>query len=225
MTTAAASAATGRASAGPLAGVEPLWSLGLALVVVLLVVGWWWADRVDAATRRRAAALPRGDPAPAPPPPPGDRVLVDPPMVENDPVTTATSGSAVVPLRDWLVHFHPAAGNVWSEVTSEFCGAAMRDPRIAGYFRGADPTALQNHSLAVLITVTGGGVTVDMLRRLRDQHADVRDEHGEPISRADLDRAARILVEVLRSKAVPQATLDQVDVVLARLTDAIAPAR
>jgi hypothetical protein len=149
-------------------------------------------------------------------------VLVDPPMVENDPATTASSGSAVVPLRDWLVHFHPAAGNVWSEVAAEFHAAAASEPRIAGHFRDADPAVLQKHSLAVLIAATGA-VTVEGLRRLREQHAGVRDERGGPIPRPDLERAARILVDVLRSKAVPTATLDQVDLVLARLTDAIAP--
>ncbi|WP_214405033.1 hypothetical protein [Pseudonocardia lacus] len=222
MTTAATAPSGERAAAHVLDGVQAPWSVGLGLVVVLLLLGWWWADRVDA-RRRRAAAPPPAPPVPGPPP--GSRVLVDPPMVENDPVTAVTSGTAVVPLRDWLMHFHPTAANVWSEVTHEFFAAAMGDPRIASFFRTADLATLQTHFLAVLITVTSGGVTTDMVNRLRHQHEGVRNDRGEPINRVDLDRTTALLVGILRSKAVPEPTLDQVEVVLARLGEAIVPVR
>jgi hypothetical protein len=206
----------------PIGGGELLWTVVFGLFVCVLIVGWWRADRIDGAAQRRQVRGPAPQAAPdrttnAPVPP--NHLLVGPPMVEGQ---TAVNADTVVPLRDWLVHFHATAGNIWSEVATEFYTAVMEDPQIADFFRYSDQAALQKHFLAALITITDGGITADMVERLRLQHAALRNGNGEPITPAVFDRAADALIEVLRSKSVPEPTLDQVQRVLACLRGAIA---
>jgi len=211
------------------------WTPVLVLLGALLIAGWIRADRSDGAAGRHPGV---GGEQPAPPPTRGlispadvigpaddvEDLLVGPPVVEMP--CQPGAAPTTVPLRDWLVHLHPENSNVWSDVVTEFYATIMAEPAIADYFHDADLAALQNHFMAVVIAVTGEGVTATTVQQLRTRHAGMRDSNGNPISGAIFDRAAGVLTDILRAKAVPDRTLRQVDVVLALFRQAItAPGR
>jgi hypothetical protein len=191
----------------------------------LLIAGWCRADRLDGPAGRRGPGAPTvRRPARRPPVtdvPPGDP-HIGPPMVRM-PDASGSPGS-MVPLRDWLLHLHVENANVWSDVVTEFYAAVLADPAIADYFRDCDRPALQKHFLAMVIAVTGDGVSAELLDRLRARHAGVRDGGGDPISRPIFDAAAGLLAGILAHRGVPARTLCQVNLILARLQTAIVPA-
>jgi hemoglobin len=110
-----------------------------------------------------------------------------------------------MPLRDWLRHF--AGVDAWSVVLTRFYHRAAADPKIAGYFTGVNMEQLQRHFLAALMIVTGQGVTVGVVRRMREVHAGVRSPPGEPIDAATWDRVIGVLAGVLGEIGTPPATL------------------
>jgi truncated hemoglobin YjbI len=191
----------------------------------LLIAGWCRADRLDGAAGVRGTRARTGVSTAARRPPiadvPAGDLRIGPPMVRMQDAT-GSPGSAV-PLRDWLLHLHVENSNVWSDVVTEFYAAVMADPTIADYFRESDRPGLQKHFLAVLIAVTGDGVSAQMLDRMRARHAVVRNGGGDPISRPIFDAAAGLLADILATRGVPARTLCQVNLILARLQTAIVP--
>ena len=89
---------------------------------------------------------------------------------------------------------------------------------IADYFRDADREQLQRHFLAVLIIVTGQGVTVGLVRRLRRAHAGVCNSRGTPITADVWDTVIGVLAGVLIKFGTPPAAL-------AALAATVAPIR
>jgi hemoglobin len=126
-----------------------------------------------------------------------------------------------VPLRDWLVHYHPHRDNVWAEVVAEFYSTAAADPDIADYFVGVDLAGLQKHFLAALMMVTGHGLTVGAVRQMQLRHAEVRNSHGEPITPEVYDATIGVLATILRRKGVPDHVIAQVQDLLEPLREVI----
>jgi truncated hemoglobin YjbI len=184
----------------------------------LLIAGWCRADRRDGAAGVRAPAAPVRPPAADIL---GDALSFGPPMVRMQ--GSAGEAGTTVPLRDWLLHLHLENSNIWSDIVTEFYDAVMADPTIADYFRDSDRPALQKHFLAVVIAVTGDGVSAEMLHRLRARHAVVRNGGGDPISRPVFDAAAGLLTAILAARGVPARTLCQVNLILAQLQTAVVP--
>jgi hypothetical protein len=126
-----------------------------------------------------------------------------------------------VPLRDWLVHYHPERDNVWAEVVAEFYTEAAGDPDIADYFVDVDLAVLQRHFLAALMMLTGHGLTVGAVRQMQARHAEVRNSRGEPITPEVYDATIGVLATILRRKGVPEPVLAQVQELLEPLREAI----
>jgi truncated hemoglobin YjbI len=201
------------------------WILLLVLFGGLLIAGWCHADRLDRSPGLRRAGATAYAPAAARRPPvvevPAGDLPIGPPMVRMQ--TASGAVATTVPLRDWLLHFHVENANIWSDIVTEFYAAVMADPTIADYFRDTDRPALQKHFLAVVIAVTGDGVSTEMLHRMRARHAVVRNGGGDPISRPVFDAVAGLLTDVLAARGVPARTLCQVNLILAELQTAIVP--
>jgi truncated hemoglobin YjbI len=108
-----------------------------------------------------------------------------------------------VTLRDWLIH-HCHRDNVWQDVVTEFYTAAAADPEIAEYFAHIDSMErLQRKFLATLLILTNAGLTVGGLDAMRNRHA------GLNITGDVYDRTILVLAEVLESKGVPGAAIEQ----------------
>jgi len=126
-----------------------------------------------------------------------------------------------VPLRDWLVHYHPQRDNVWAEVVAEFYTTAVADPDIADYFVDHDLAELQKHFLAALMMLTGHGLTVGAVRQMQARHAEVRNSHGERITSEVYDATIGVLATILRGKGVPDPVFAQVQELLEPLREVI----
>jgi hypothetical protein len=192
----------------------------VGLFVVGMVGLWLGADRAD--VRPVPGRLPRvrepAQPPPGPPPPPvGDGLVATGALVVVPPA--GGSPTEPVPLRDWMVHLHPEPQSMWTEVVRELTSAAVADPGIGPYFAGTDPTTVQRHFLAMLMTITGEGITEDAVQRVRRAHC------GLPVTPGSYDACARLVVDVLEAKGVPAPTLRHVAYLLLVLRDAVLGAR
>ena len=131
-----------------------------------------------------------------------------------------------VTLRDWLRNTCYARPHVWNEVVAEFYSRAAADPHVAEFFgptlaRPDGMNHLQNHFLRALLLVTGSGVSVGVVRKLRERHATVRDHRGLPIDDATYDQVLGVLVEVLREHGVPESGIAQLASTVAPLRGAL----
>ena len=122
---------------------------------------------------------------------PDHYVLLEAPMLA-DPLT-----GMQLPLRKWLVTFHPVQKEVWAELVSLFYTRAATDPGIADYFAGVDLVKLQGHFLAALVLLTGEGLDVGTVRRLHAAHSSVVNTDGARITEDVFDRTAATLAEVI----------------------------
>lgn len=144
---------------------------------------------------------------------PLNRLLAPPPLVGRD------------TLRDWLIHTHQKS-NVWSEVVTEFYDRAASVPFVWDYFGSVtDRARLERHFLAMLVVLTHTGVTERMVKSLADNHAGVRNSHGQPITPEVWSAVVSTLVEVLWSKGVPERTLTQLGVTVTPLREALVTER
>ncbi len=200
----------------------------LALVAARMTSGWrpgdgWALRQRDAERSREAPGSTSGaDPAPAIttdvdqdeglyPGLPDNHLLTSSPMVDWRGMD--------LPLRDWLRH---AAGDgVWSSVVTDFYGRAAEDPDVASYFRGVDMTTLQRHFVAALMLVSGHGVSVGVVRRMRRAHIRVVNERGEPIDESTWHKVIGTLVAVLQDHGVPDATIGSLAVTIEPLKRAV----
>lgn len=142
---------------------------------------------------------------------PDTHVITECPMVD--------AAVGPTPLRDWLRHF--SGVDAWSIVVARFYTRAAADPDIIDYFVGADMEQLQRYLLAAMMIVTGQGVTVGLVRRMQEAHADVRNSHGEPITAATWDGVIGVLAGVLGDLGTPPATLVALATTIAPIRAAI----
>jgi truncated hemoglobin YjbI len=205
-------------------------------VIAVAAAGWITVLIVVERTRRKRKLPPEKVASSTPPPPrrndaadhdltgvtllprpelfpgvPETHVLTDPPRV--------AAPGASEPLRDWLRHF--AGIDAWPVAVSRFYTRAAADPAIAVYFARVDMEKLQRHFLAALMIVTGQGVTVGVVRRMRDAHATVRNGAGAPITGEVWDATIGVLAEVLGELGTPPATLVALATTIAPIRAAI----
>lgn len=110
-------------------------------------------------------------------------------------------------LRDWLRY--KSGDNAWHEVVADFYDAAAADPEVASYFHGVDMDALQRHFLASIVMVTGHGVSVGVVRRMRLAHDEVVNAEGKPINEAIWDKVVSALAGVLTARGVPGSAIGE----------------
>ena len=139
----------------------------------------------------------------------------------NEQVTPAPTIDGVT-LRTWLIHHHPTRDQVWPGVVAEFYRRAAADPVIADYFRAVDMETQQRHFCRALSLVTGSGLTVGALRRLRQIHARVLASDGTPITGQVYDTVASTLLAVLADYGVPASGRNALAVTIAPLRAEIA---
>lgn len=138
-------------------------------------------------------------------------------LLTECPMVAAPGGP--MPLRDWLRHF--AGVDAWTIAVSRFYTRASADADVAGFFAGIEMDKLQRHFLAAIMVVTGQGVTVGVVRRMRDVHANVRDAAGNPITGATWDTVIGVLAGVLGELGTPPATLVALATTIAPIRAAI----
>lgn len=137
---------------------------------------------------------------------PGDEQITPPPMIDG------------VTLRDWLVHYNQLHDQFWPRVVTEFYQRAAEVPMVADYFRNTDMEQLQTHFTRVLTLVAGRGLSVRMVRHLRERHMHVLASSGAPITGEVYDAVIQTLAEVLDRQGVPTRGIQA-------LADTIAPLR
>ena len=143
--------------------------------------------------------------------------LADTHLVPECPFVNAPAGRT--PLRDWLRHF--AGIDAWSNAVERFYTRAAAHPEISAYFRHTDIVQLQRHFLAALMIITGQGVTVGVVRRMRAAHAGVTNSSGEPITSTVCDAVIGVLAQVLGELVTPPATLAELATTIAPIRAAI----
>jgi hypothetical protein len=195
----------------------------VGLFVVGMVALWYGADRAD--VRPVRARVPR---FPAPPPPvrrpervaAEDRLPATGALVVVPPVGSAGGApTEPVPLRDWMVHLHAGPRSKWTELVRELTAAALADPVTGPGLAGTDPATVQRYFLALLMALTGEGLTADAVHRVGRAQAAV------PLTAAGYDTCARLVVDGLQASGVPGPTLRHVAYLLLVLRDSVvAPA-
>ena len=133
------------------------------------------------------------------------------------PTVPAQGGGPV--LYDWLRK--QSGEGVWEDIVAEMYEQAAAVPMVASYFGGVDLPTLQKHFLAALVILTGRGLTVGTVRRMKDVHTTVLNESGQPIDGPAYDAVVATLASILLARGVPADTLGEVGALVAPLREII----